>query len=281
MSSLIVRGIDAHQHFWKYDPVRYDWIDDSMKSIRKDFLPHHLQPLLEQNNFEGCVAVQAHQSEEETDFLIALAKQHDFIKGVVGWVDLRAVDVAERLAYYKQEPVVKGFRHVLQAEVVRDYMLHPSFKRGIDQLRLHDFVYDILIFTDQLGYAAELVSEFQDQKFVIDHMSKPAIRHKEISSWKKDIEKIASYDNVYCKISGMVTEADWAKWKPTDFVAYIDVVVNAFGIDRIMFGSDWPVCLVAANYEQVIGIVEEYFRTFSEEDRGKVFRQNAVRFYNL
>lgn len=278
---LTVKGIDAHQHFWKFDSVRYDWIDDNMKSIRKDFLPHHLQPLLAQNNFDGCVAVQANQSEEETRFLIGLAKQHDFIKGVVGWVDLRAVDISERLAYYKQEPVVKGFRHVLQSEIERDFMLQPSFKRGINQLQLHGFVYDILIFPDQLNFSAELVASFPNQKFVIDHIAKPMIRHKEISIWRKDIEKMASNDNVYCKISGLVTEADWQNWKPADFIEYIHTVVNAFGIDRVMFGSDWPVCQVAASYEEVVGITEEYFSAFSEADQAKFFRHNAVHFYNL
>ncbi|HTM93859.1 MAG TPA: amidohydrolase family protein [Flavisolibacter sp.] len=276
-----MKTIDAHQHFWQFDPVRDSWITDDMLVIQKDFFPDDLKPVLQQNGFDGCVAVQASQSEEETDFLISLANENDFIKGVVGWVDLQANDIEERLAKYKSIPVVKGFRHVLQGEPQRDLMLKPEFKRGIAALQKHGFTYDILIFPDQVNFSGELVASFPEQKFVIDHIAKPYITRKEIDEWKRDMQKIAKQENVYCKISGMVTEADWKGWKKEDFKPYLDAVVEAFGTDRILFGSDWPVCLVAASYEKMLAIVKDYFASFSQDEQDRFFGLNAIRFYNL
>ena len=279
--SLIVKTIDAHQHFWKFNPVRDSWITDEMSVIQKDFFPGDLKPVLQQNGFDGCVSVQANQSEEETNFLISLASEYDFIKGVVGWVDLQADDIEKKLAKYKASPVVKGFRHVLQGEPQRDLMLTPNFKKGIVALQKHGFTYDILIFPDQIKFSEELVASFPGQKFVVDHIAKPYIKRKEIEQWKKDMESIAQHQNVYCKISGMVTEADWKGWKKDDFAPYLDVVVNAFGTDHILFGSDWPVCLVAASYEEMLAIVKDYFSSFSKEEQEQFFGMNAIRFYNL
>jgi L-fuconolactonase len=200
---------------------------------------------------------------------------------VVGWVDLQAGDITERLAWYQSFPVVKGFRHVLQGEQQRNLMLQPGFKRGIAVLQEKGFTYDILIFPDQLKFSTELVALFPHQKFVIDHIATPYIKRKEIDEWKNDIEAIAWHQNVYCKISGMVTEADWTTWKKEDFKPYVDAVVNAFGTNRIMFGSDWPVCLVAASYEKMLGIVGDYFSVFSKEEQEQFFGLNATRFYNL
>lgn len=276
-----MKRIDAHQHFWQFDPVRDSWINEDMKAIQKDFFPEDLWPLLEQNGFEGCVAVQASQSEADTDFLISLARQYPFIKGIVGWVDLQADDITDRLAQYKPFSIVKGFRHVLQGEPQRDLMLQPAFKRGIAALQQYGFTYDLLIFPDQLEFSTELVASFPEQKFVIDHIAKPFIKRKEIEGWKADMEQLADHQNVFCKISGMVTEADWKTWQKEDFTPYLDVVVNAFGTDRIMFGSDWPVCQVAATYNEVVGLVQDYFSTFSNEEQEKFFRVNATRFYNL
>lgn len=276
-----MKRIDAHQHFWHFDPVRDSWINDEMKTIQRDFLPRDLEPLLEQNGFEGCVAVQASQSEAETDFLLALAEEHDFIKGVVGWVDLQDQNITDRLAYYKTFGKLKGFRHVLQGEPQRDLMLQPAFKRGVAALQPYGYTYDILIFPDQLKFSTELVAQFPEQKFVVDHIAKPFIKQGDISEWKADIEQLAALPNVYCKLSGMVTEADWKGWKREDFTPYLDVVVASFGTDRVMFGSDWPVCLVAASYENVVGLVEDYFSSFSTAEQEKFWRANAVRFYNL
>lgn len=274
-------GIDSHQHFWKFDPIRDSWITDDMSVIQRDFFPKDLEPVLKQNGFEGCVAVQADQSEEQNDFLLKLAKGNDFIKGIVGWVDLQAENVSERLRYYKQFDLMKGFRHVLQGETDRALMLKPPFMRGIKALKEYNFTYDILIFTDQLKYIPEFLTAFPDQKFVIDHLAKPKIKSGDIDEWTQDMMAVAQHENVYCKVSGMVTEADWKNWKKEDFIPYLDVVFEAFGEDRIMFGSDWPVCLVAGSYENMLGIVRDYVSTFTDDEQDKFFRRNATSFYNL
>ncbi|MDB5010735.1 MAG: amidohydrolase [Mucilaginibacter sp.] len=273
--------IDSHQHFWKYDPVNYGWIDDQMAVIRRDFLPEDLEPILKANGFDGCITVQSEQSEKENEFQLANAERHSFIKGVVGWVDLQSAEVEDRLTYYKKFNKLKGFRHVLQGEPQRDFMLKPAFLNGINLLKKYGYTYDILILPDQLKYTAELVAHFPDQLFVIDHLAKPDIKNKEIAEWEKDIKAVAKFDNVFCKVSGMVTEADFKNWKPADFYAYLHVVVDAFGMDRLLFGSDWPVCKVAADYEQVVGTVAAYFSTFSQDEQQSFFGGNAVKFYNI
>jgi len=273
--------IDAHQHFWKFDPVRDSWITGEMGVIQKDFLPGDFRSVLKKNDFDGSVVVQSDQSESENDFQLKNAEENDFIKGVVGWIDLQAKDVEERLAYYGSSKKMKGFRHVLQGETERSLMLKPAFMNGISKLEKFDFTYDILIYADQLKYIPEFAGAFMNQKFVIDHLAKPPIKDGEISEWKKQIQKISRFENVHCKISGMVTEADWKSWKQDDFIPYIDVVIEAFGPNRIMFGSDWPVCLVAASYERTVGIVREYFSSFSETEQQLFFGDNATKFYNL
>jgi L-fuconolactonase len=216
--------IDSHQHFWQYDPVKYDWIDDSMAVIRKDFLPRDLEPVLKANGFDGCITVQSDQSEEENEFQLANAEKHSFIKGVVGWVDLQSANIEERLAWYQQFNKMKGFRHVLQGEPQRDLMLQPAFLHGISLLKKYNYTYDILIFPDQLKYIPEFVAQFPDQLFVIDHIAKPNIKKGEIAEWEKDIRAVAKFENVYCKVSGMVTEADWHNWTPADFHDYLRVI---------------------------------------------------------
>jgi L-fuconolactonase len=273
--------IDAHQHFWNFDLTKDRWITEDMSVIRRNFLPVDLHPLLKQYGINGCIAVQADQSEEETNFLVQLAGENDFIKGVVGWVDLQADNICERLEYYSRFKIVKGFRHILQGEKDRALMLKPAFKNGISAFGKFGFTYDILIFPDQLQYAKELVATFPTQKFVIDHIAKPSIRDQDITDWKKNISGIAQYPNLYCKVSGLVTEADCKNWKKKDFTPFLDVVVEAFGTSRIMYGSDWPVCLLAASYGQTLQIVKEYFSSFSLEEQTKFFGQNAVEFYNL
>ncbi len=273
--------IDAHQHFWKFDLVRDSWITDEMETIKKDFLPKNFQLVLQQNNFNGSVVVQSDQSEKENEFQLKNAIENDFIKGVVGWVDLQAADIEERLAYYSSFKKMKGFRHVLQGESDRALMLKPAFMNGISKLEKFDFTYDILIFPDQLKYTAEFVAAFPNQKFVIDHIAKPDIKNKKIEEWEKGIRAVAKHENVYCKISGMVTEADWKNWKKEDFIPCMRTVAESFGIKRIMYGSDWPVCLVAASYEKLLDIVKEYFSSFSENEQQLFFGGNASRFYNL
>ena len=273
--------IDAHQHFWIFDPVRDSWINDEMAVIQRDFLPADLEPVLQQNGIDGCVAVQADQSEIQNDFLLDLANYNDFVKGVVGWVDLRADNIEERLEYYSMFNLMKGFRHVLQGEADRALMLNADFMNGIGKLNKHGFTYDILIFPDQLPYVSEFVEAFPDQQFVIDHIAKPYIKDKKIDDWAADMKKVAQHKNLHCKVSGMVTEADWQKHKPADFMPYMDVVFEAFGADRLMFGSDWPVCLVAADYTAMKGIVEQYTATLSVTEQENFWGRNAVKFYNL
>jgi L-fuconolactonase len=272
--------IDAHQHFWKYHITKQSWIDDSMAVIRKDFLPEHLEPVLLNNNIDGCIAVQADETEDETHFLLQLAADNSFIKGIVGWVDLRAANIKERLQYYKQFSAVRGFRHVLQSEDPA-FILQPDFINGIGSLKEFDFTYDILVFPNHLKAVLELVKKFPDQPFVIDHIAKPYIKAGLIEEWEKDMELLASFGNVYCKISGMVTEAAYQNWKHTNFTPYLDVVVNTFGTERIMFGSDWPVCLVAASYEKMLAIVKDYFASFSLTEQQDFFGNNAATFYQL
>jgi L-fuconolactonase len=276
-----MQRIDSHQHFWKFNPVRDSWITEEMSVIQRDFLPNDLQILLQEENIEGCVAVQADQSEDQNHFLLKLAAENSFIKGIVGWVDLQAENVKERLNYYKQFPIIKGFRHVLQNEEDKALMLKPHFKRGIAALKEFNFTYDILIFTHQLKYAKELVALFPAQKFVIDHLAKPAIKNKEINEWAKDIQAIADHPNVYCKVSGMVTEAKWKGWVKSDFTPYLEVVAEAFGMKRLLYGSDWPVCLVSASYHDMISMVADYFSSFSRTEQDQFFGQNAIQFYNL
>lgn len=273
--------IDAHQHFWKFDSVRDAWITEEMKVIQRDFLPEYLEVTLKENGVEGTVVVQSDQSEAENTFQLQNAKGNNFIKGVVGWIDLQAENVEERLEYYHQFDKMKGFRHVLQGEEDRTLMLKPNFKRGISLLNKYNFTYDILIYPDQLKYIPDFVAAFPNQKFVIDHLAKPYIKDKKIDEWKKEMEAVAVFENVYCKISGMVTEADWKNWKHQDFNPYLDVVVNAFGIDRIMYGSDWPVCLCAASYTDVLNISKQYFSSFALDEQELFFGKNAVSFYHL
>lgn len=273
--------IDAHQHFWNFDPIRDNWITDQMTILRQDYLPNQFGPVLKENGFDGSVTVQAEQAEIENVFLLENAKNNDFVKGVVGWIDFQAKNVRDKLSYYTQFEKIKGFRHILQGEIQRDLMLKPEFSRGIKALQEFNYTYDILIYPDQLKFTKEFVAQFPRQKFVIDHLAKPYIKSKKIKEWKKDITEVAEHQNVFCKISGFVTEADWKKWKKEDFIPYFDVVVNAFGIDRIMFGSDWPVCLLGGSFEEIAGLVKEYFSSFTQNEQDKIFGDNAVKFYNL
>lgn len=272
--------IDAHQHFWQYHPDKHSWINEDMAAIRRDFYPADLQPILQQQQIEGCIAVQADQTEAETDWLISLTEKATFIKGVVGWVDLCSATIRERLQHYQQFPVVKGFRHILQGEDPA-FMLQPDFLRGIAALQEFGFTYDVLIYPRHFPAALQLVQQFPEQSFVIDHLAKPDIRNRELAEWKKGIEALAGFPNVYCKVSGMVTEADWHHWQPSDLFPYLDTVTNAFGMKRLIYGSDWPVCLVAASYERMMSPVKEYYSNFSAAEQAALFGQNAAAFYHV
>lgn len=281
MSQISNLIIDSHQHFWKYDPVKYSWIGEEMAKIRRDFLPNDLQPVLERNDVDGTVLVQADQSENETVFLLELAEKSAFVKGVVGWVDLSGDDVEERLLHFKKNSLFKGVRHTVY-DKHGEFMLEPAFQRGIAALGKLELTYDLLVFDYQLPGAIELVQNFPKQQFVLDHMAKPQISAKGPSErWKNDIQELAASENVFCKISGMFTEAPDLQWERFDFTPYLDVVAKAFGPERLMFGSDWPVSLSAATYEDVLRFIRTYFTSWSAADLQKVMGENAVRFYGL
>lgn len=273
--------IDTHQHFWQFDKMRHAWIKEDMKVVQKDFLPADLAPLLNNAGINACITVQADETEAENDFMLALAKENDFIKGVIGWLDFFDPQVSERLAYYSQFDLMKGFRFILQNKQPRDLLMSDKFIRGIKALGAYDLVYEILIFSDQIPYATALVKQFPKQRFVLNHLAKPKIKAGEVENWKKDISALAKHENVYCKVSGMVTEADWTNWKPLDFEPYIDVAFNAFGADRVLFGSDWPVSNLAANYQKVNEIVSHYVINLSQLEQENFWGKNAVKCYQL
>jgi L-fuconolactonase len=273
-------SIDSHQHFWKYNPVNHAWINDEMRVIQKDFFPAQLKSVLDQNKIEGSVAVQADQTKEENEFLLGLAGQHDFIKGVVGWVDLRSENLERELQQLQSNSKLKGFRHVVQGEP-KGFLSDTHFVNGVRTLAEYNFTYDLLVYHHQLEEAVQFVKQLGGNAIVVDHIAKPAIKDGDINTWKRHMKALASFDNVYCKISGMVTEADWKNWKHEDFVPYLDEIFEVFGTNRIMYGSDWPVCLVAASYEQQLGIISQYLSSFSEAEKRQVMGANAKTFYNL
>jgi len=272
--------IDSHQHFWKYDPVRDNWIDDSMEIIRKDFFPKDLKPLLDENGIDGCIAVQADQSETETEFLLTCAAENPFIKGVVGWVDLTAKNLEKRLMHYKANPLFKGVRHIVQAEK-EDYLLREDVQNGIGKLAKHKLTFDILIFPHQLPAAIEMVEKFPKQQFILDHIAKPNISAPMDKEWKANIAALSKFENVSCKLSGMVTEAENFVFSDDSFTPFMDHVFASFGANRVLFGSDWPVCLLATGYKTVFALINAYLEKQSTQIKAQVLGQNAIKIYNL
>ena len=273
--------IDSHQHFWRYEPAQYPWIGERMGVLRRDYLPGELEPLLRGSGFEGTVAVQAQQAAAETDWLLELAEQHAFIRGVVGWVDLCAANVDAALERYAARPKLVGVRHIVHDEPDDDFLLRPDFRRGVGRLRAHGLVYDLLLFPKHLSRASALVAELPEQPFVLDHIAKPFIRDGVVSPWREDLRRLASFPNVTCKLSGMVTEARWKDWRPTDMHPYLDAVLEAFGPSRLMIGSDWPVCLLAGDYDRTLSVVVDWTSRLSAAERDGVLGGNATRVYAL
>jgi L-fuconolactonase len=273
--------IDAHQHFWRYTPEDYGWIDDSMAVLKRDFLPKDLKAELAGAGFDAAIAVQAQHSLEETRWLLDLADANPWIAGVVGWVDLRSSDVSGQLAELTKNRKLVGIRHVVQAEPDDKFLLQPEFLHGVGKLREFGLTYDILIYTRHLPAAAEFVSRFPEQRFVLDHLAKPPIKAGELKRWEKGIRAVAKFPNVLGKVSGLVTEADWENWKPAELVPYLDVAFDAFGPERLMIGSDWPVCTVAGSYSRVMNVVMDYVSRFSTNARDAVLGRNAESFWNL
>jgi L-fuconolactonase len=271
--------IDSHQHFWKYNPDKFPWIDSSMQVLQQNFLPGDFLKDTSNIKVTGSVAVQARQTEEENFFLLTLAKDFDFIKGIVGWLDLKAPDLERKIDKLIGEPKFKGLRHVLQDEPDPGLMLNPDFISGVRKLKDYHLTFDILVLSRQLPQVLQLLDRLEGQKLVLDHIGKPKIKEGEFDSWLQNLEKLAAFPNLYIKISGMVTEADWKKWLPSQLFIYLDEIYRLFGPDRILFGSDWPVCKLAANYNQVFEVVDYFAR--ERDCTEKFFYQNAHDFYNL
>lgn len=273
--------IDSHQHFWIYQPAEHGWINEQMAVLKRDFLPQHLLPLLAEQGYDGCIAVQAAQSIQETEFLLDLASKYDFIRGVVGWIDLQAKDLTTQLVRYQGHPKLKGFRHIVQDEPDERFLLRPSFIQGVKAIQSAGYTYDILIYARHLAVTHIFLQAFDDPCFVIDHVAKPEIRRREIVQWKAGMRKLATYPQVYCKLSGLVTEADWRLWRPADLQPYLEVCLDLFGPQRLMIGSDWPVCLLAGEYAQVMQVVEDSIRHLSKHEQALILGENARTFYHL
>lgn len=272
--------IDAHQHFWRFDPVRDAWITPDMAPIRRDFLPSDLAPVLAANGMDGCVAVQADQSEAETRFLLELAHANQFVRGIVGWVDLRAPDLDDTLACLSADDALCGVRHISQAEP-DDFLTRDDVVRGIGHLHRFGLTFDVLLYERQLPAAIALADRLPDQPFVLDHLGKPCIRDGVLEPWATHLRELARRPNVWCKVSGLVSEADWTHWRPADLRPYLDVAFDAFGPERLMFGSDWPVCLVAGEYARVKSVVDDYTAALSADEQRALFGVNASHFYEL
>ncbi len=272
--------IDSHQHFWKFEKEKDAWIPDEMSVIRKDFFPENLKPVLERNKVDGCVAVQAAPTENETKFLLNLAKEYEFIKGVVGWVDFTGDNLEERLTHFSKDPKFKGVRHLLQAKPA-SYMLQPEFLKGMEAFGNFNLTYDLLVLENQLANTIELVSNFPNQKFVLNHLAKPNVSKGISKNWKELITKLADKKNVCCKLSGILTETENFNWKTEDFYPFFDFALEVFGGDRLMFGSDWPVSLAAGNYADTVAIIESSLRTKNEIVIEKIMGLNAINFYQL
>lgn len=273
--------IDAHQHFWQYNPAAHVWMTDEMAALKRDHLPEDLEPLLARLGFDGCIAVQAAQNLEETRWLLELAERNDFIRGVVGWVDLCSPELEAQLAQFASHPRLVGVRHIVQDEPDDNFLLRDDFQHGIARLSELALTYDVLIYPRQLPAAIKLVGRFPQQPFVLDHIAKPAIAEGKLTPWEDGVRELARLPNICCKLSGMVTEARWKQWQRQDFHRYLDVVFDAFGPDRLMIGSDWPVCTLSAEYESAMRIVIDYIGQFTPAIQNGILGGNCARFYGV
>ena len=273
--------IDAHHHLWKFNEGEYPWMDESMSVLKKDYLPADLEKQLVCSGVTGTIVVQARQMLEETAWLLEMAARHQFIKGVVGWLDICSEQLDGQLEAFSSNPWLVGVRHVIHDEPDDEFMLRPAFIKGMEKLVQHNLAYDLLLFPRHLPWARELVSLFPDQRFVLDHISKPPIKSGVLDPWREDILALSNHPNVWCKVSGMVTEASHENWKYEDFLPYLDAVLDAFGTDRLMVGSDWPVCLLAGEYQQVMDVPVRYFRKLDPAEKERIFRLNCMECYEL
>lgn len=273
--------IDAHHHFWRYDPVEYGWIDEAMRVIRRDFLPEHLRAEIAAAGVDGVVSVQARQNLAETQWLLDFARTHDFIKGIVGWVDLVSPQVGGELERFAANPKLKSIRHVVQGEPDDNFILREDFNRGIRELQRFNLVYDILILERHLPPTIKFVDAHPNQVFVLDHIAKPRIKADAFEPWHKNLRELAQRPNVYCKASGMVTEADFHNWTEPQLQRYFEAALAAFGPQRLMFGSDWPVCLVACGYARWHQLVSDWIRKLSPTEQSRILGGTAMEAYRL
>ena len=272
--------IDAHQHFWNYDSERFEWITDDMAELRRDFLPEDLYPILQTAQIDGCIAVQAEEHLRETEFLLELSDSHPWIMGVVGWVELAQDNLDELLDAWSSNSKLLGFREILQSKDP-EYMLRKDFIRGIRKIGQRGYTYDLLTYPHQLNAALKLVDSCPNQGFVIDHLSKPDIKAGDWKAWKKSLQPFGERELVCAKVSGLVTEADWKKWNSSDLFPYLEIALEIFGPKRLLFGSDWPVCLAAGDYPEVIGVIESFADQLSGDEKDALFGENAQEFYKI
>ena len=272
--------IDSHQHFWKYDPTRQEWIDSTMASIKHDFLPENLIPELNLHQVDGSVVVQAEESLRETAWLLDICSEEEKIKGVVGWANLSSDDLDKDLDQFSASKKLKGYREVLQSKS-KEYFLNPEFIRGLSKIGKRGYTYDLLIFSSQLEEAIELIKKSPEQPIVIDHLAKPKIKLGTWREWKKQMSLLSEREYIYCKLSGMITEADWKNWKAEDLSPYLEICLELFGPNRLMFGSDWPVCLLAGTYSQVTQVIQDFLSPLSADEKESIWGKTACDFYNL
>lgn len=275
------RRIDAHQHFWRYHAPHFPWIDETKRALTRDYLPSDLEPLLRASGFDACIAVQARHDVDETRFLLELAAAHPFVAGVVSWLDLQADDIARQLEYWAADPALVGIRHIVHDEPDDRFMLRPAFLRGLSLLAEFDLTFDLLLFPRHLPVAIDVVSRFPDQRFVLDHLAKPPVKTREIDAWAHDLVELARHSNVCAKLSGLVTEADWSTWSGDDLRPYLDVALGCFGAERLMIGSDWPVCTLAGDYGRVMAPVVTFACEQPPEDRDAILGGTASRVWRL
>ncbi|HUG43121.1 MAG TPA: amidohydrolase family protein, partial [Acidobacteriota bacterium] len=276
-----MKRLDSHQHFWRYSLADYPWIGPGMQALQRDFLPDDLEPLLQEVRIDSCISVQARPDVVETRWLLQLASNHRSIAGVVGWVDLCGGRAQEQLEVFYSHQLFCGVRHLVQDEPDDDFMLREDFQRGVSLLSAGGLVYDILIRPRHLPFALRFVDNFPDQLFVLDHLAKPPIATRDRTEWEKGFLALGKRDNVYCKLSGMVTEAGWSRWKVNDFRPYVDAALRAFGPRRLLFGSDWPVCTLAATYRQVVELADRLTSDLSPAERRQIWGENARRVYGV
>lgn len=274
--------IDSHHHYWQLGRFDYAWLNaPQLAPIKRDFLPADLKPLIDRAGVDKTIFVQTQHNLEETRWVLQLAEQNKFMAGVVGWVDLASEQCEQQLLEFADHPKFVGVRHVTHDEPDDDFIVRPKVIRGLKFLEKHGVPFDLLFFVKHLKHTATLARELPNLSMVIDHLAKPRIKDQAVDDWIGDFRSAARFPNVYCKLSGMVTEADWKDWKPADFKPYVETALELFGPDRCMFGTDWPVCCTAATYEQIVESLRFCIESLSETEKAKVLGGTAVKFYGL